>query len=228
MSNLTARLDPPYLYCLIDTSYAIENLPNIVREALAGGVKLFQLRAKDSDEEALIRLAKDIKKQLDFVASDNLLIINDNPHICKLIDADGVHLGADDMSPQSARELLGGNAIIGATIHNIEEAESMAYNFVDYVGIGPVFASPTKKNLTPLSPQDLRDLIASIRRHSRHDGRNDGRNECPIICIGGIEQNNMQLLKDYKIDGIALAAAISNPATTTSVCKTILAELKSW
>ncbi len=241
MSNLTARLESPYLYCLADTSYGTEQLPSRVKAAVAGGAKLFQLRAKGVAEEELVVLGKAIKQELQASASDNLLIINDHPQICKLVNADGVHLGAEDLSPQVAREMLGDNAIIGATIHNIKEAENMSYKFVDYVGIGPVFASPTKKNLLPLSGQELRELITTIRISSGPNGNNSGNNngpqealikeaskEVPIICIGGIEQNNMQLLQEYDIDGIAVASAIANPATTKSVCEKMLRQIQNW
>lgn len=234
MSNLTARLDPlqpPYLYCLADTSYGIENIPSMVTQALAGGARIFQLRAKNTPQDTLVELGQSIKQQIKDAGDDALLIINDHPDLAKQVAADGVHLGAQDMSPQMARQILGKSGIIGVTIHNIGEAQDIfdaqsdnADNIdcIDYVGIGPVFSSSTKNDLPPLNPHidphDLLELIKSVRSLS----------DCPIICIGGIDENNMQQLQEYKIDGIAMAAAIANPATTMSSCQNIIHQLNSW
>ncbi len=193
----------------------------MVTQALAGGTKLFQLRGKGIATTELVNLGLILKQLLLAAGKDNLLIINDNPDACKKIGADGVHLGAGDMAPKDARDMLGDDAIIGVTLHNKEEALEIFTTIketVDYVGIGPVFASPTKEDLLPLAAEELQELIASVREHSN----------CPIICIGGINYNNMQLLSSYKIDGVAVVSAIAKAEAPTAVCKNMLKELRSW
>lgn len=221
MSRLVARLKPPYLYCIADTSYGVESIPLMVELALAGGTKLFQLRGKGIATRELVNLGLTLKQLLLDAGKGNLLLVNDNPDACKEIGADGVHLGAGDMDPRDAREMLGNDAIIGVTLHNKEEALEIfttVKETVDYVGIGPVFASPTKEDLLPLAAEDVQELIASVREHSN----------CPIICIGGIKYKNMQLLSSYKIDGVAVVSAIAKAGDPTAVCKNMLQELHSW
>ena len=150
-----------------------------------------------------IELSKQLKAVINQDAN-NILLINDSPELCQELGADGVHLGQADMPPQQARQILGEQAIIGGTIHNIQEAEAAPYSLLDYVAVGPVFASPTKQDLAPLGIAGARQLSDSIRRLSPHT---------PVVIIGGIKYSNMDQLKPIRPDALALISALaSDPA----------------
>ena len=215
------------LYAILDTSYPDDFLLGLARELLAAGVSSFQLRAKhklqaDTLGQTLgkttsqttgktinqtinqtIELGKQLKAVINQDAN-NILLINDSPERCQELGADGVHLGQADMPPQQARQILGEQAIIGGTIHNIQEAEAAPYSMLDYVAVGPVFASPTKQDLAPLGIAGARQLSDSIRRLSPHT---------PVVIIGGIKYSNMDQLKPIRPDALALISALaSDPA----------------
>lgn len=218
MSNLVNKLAPPYLYVILDTSYPQGQLLDLAHACLQGGIKLFQLRCKDMEENKLVRLGVQIKDIIKTAGEDNLLIINDKPQVCMTVAADGVHLGQEDASPIEARDLLGETAIIGATVHNQQEASLIAYDVIDYVGVGPVFASPTKRGLSPLDK--LEGLVANIHQHSER--------RVPVVAIGGIKYDNMDSLKTSKVDGIAVVAAIADAAMPEEICRSMLAKMRSW
>ena len=122
------------------------------------------------------------------------LIINDNVQFAIDIDADGVHLGQDDMNPAEARKLLGTDKIIGVTAKTVEQAKRAEADGADYLGSGAVFGSTTKLNAKPMTKELLREITAAV--------------DIPVVAIGGINADNAVTLKDTGIAGIAVVGAI--------------------
>jgi thiamine-phosphate pyrophosphorylase len=179
------------------------SLEAIVLQAVQGGVTVVQLREKISATTTrtnIIALAKQLKQLLKPYGV--LLIINDHVDIALEIDADGVHIGQQDMDYPTARKLLGPNKIIGLSVTNLQEAKAAEeYLDIDYLGVGPIFPTKTKTDATP--PMSTLGLKA-IKKISAH----------PLIVIGGIYEDNTAAVLQAGADGIAVISAIcaaSNP-----------------
>lgn len=181
-----------YLITDLGLSCGRTNL-DIVRAAVKGGVTMVQLREKEIEEQAFVKEAKALKK---FLASLNIpLIINDNVDVALESGADGVHLGQDDMAPAEARRILGREAIIGLSVGSVEEMALFDPAVVDYVGIGPAFATTTKTNAgAALGVEGIRKLRKMI--------------SVPCVAIGGINQSNAADIMQSGVDGIAVVSAI--------------------
>lgn len=182
------------LYAVTDRSWLKENqtLTDSVEKAILGGVTIVQLREKNTDFEEQLSLAQELKT---VCKKYNVpLIINDSVELALKSGADGIHLGQSDGDIKKAREILGDNAIIGATAHNVNEAVSAFKSGADYLGCGAVFGSSTKNNTVPLSFDELKKICENV--------------SIPVAAIGGINQENISLLKNTGISGAAVVSAI--------------------
>lgn len=167
-------------------------LADAVEQAVKGGATIVQLREKHRSEEEIIDMAKGL---IPVCHRYNVpLIINDSIRIAYKAGADGVHLGLTDGDIIYARRVLGENAIIGATAHNLHEAQAAWAAGADYLGCGAVFGSSTKKNTVPLSIEELNRICTQI--------------SVPVVAIGGINTENAMKLKGSGIDGIAVVSAL--------------------
>lgn len=163
-----------------------------IRAAIEGGCTMVQLREKDINSYLMYERALAAKKITD--AYRIPLIINDRLDIMQAVDASGVHLGQQDIPVKIARKLIGKDKIIGASVHSKEEAENAELAGADYLGVGAIFPTITKKNTiaTPISV--LREIKKNV--------------SVPVVAIGGINKGNIRKLKDSHIDGIAVISAI--------------------
>ena len=158
------------LYAVTDRSWLNgRSLQEVVEEAIRGGVTMVQLREKNLDKALFLKEALELKKICH--THDVPLLINDDVEICRLADADGVHIGQEDMRIAEARSLLGKDKIIGVTVHNTEQALIAAQEHADYLGAGAAFGSTTKQNVQRLS----RDGYLAIT----------GRVSVPVVAIVG-------------------------------------------
>lgn len=144
---------------------------------------------------SFIKIASTTKERCKKV--DATFIVNDRVDIALTVNADGVHLGQDDLPICEARHLLGKDKIIGISTHSMEEALLAESKGADYIGFGPVFKTTTKKNA--LDSRELSEL---------HDIMN--KISIPVIAIGGINLDNLQSLMDSRVDGVATISAIAN------------------
>lgn len=149
-------------------------LMQVVTEAVRGGVGAVQLREKEADAARIIALARGVSRICR--EAGVLFIINDRVDIAAAVDADGVHLGQDDLPIEDARRILGGSKLIGLSTHSVEQALDAQERGADYIGVGPVFATPTKEG----RPAVGIDLIRAVK-DSIH---------IPFVAIGGIDLNN--------------------------------------
>lgn len=181
------------LYAVTDRSWLNgETLYEQVEKALKGGVTFLQLREKGLDEDAFLKEAKEMKKLCSRYHVP--LIINDNVKIALESDADGVHVGQEDMEAGKVRKELGPDKIIGVSAHNAREAILAFKQGADYLGAGAVFGSSTKKNASNLSYETLQEICRSV--------------DLPVVAIGGIGEENIPKLAGSGICGVAVVSAL--------------------
>ncbi len=146
-----------------------------IAQILNAGVKLIQYREKNKTAQEIIKIGKKLRQLCSMY--DALLIVNDRVDIAKIIDADGVHLGQDDIDINSARKILGDDKIIGISTHKPDDAIIAQDNNADYIGVGPVFKTPTKPNTDPVGLEYVKWVKNNIR--------------IPFYAIGSIDENNI-------------------------------------
>lgn len=163
-----------------------------IEEALQGGVTILQLREKELDEDSFINEAIEVKN---ICRKHGVpLIINDNVNVALKSGADGVHVGIEDMPIDEIRRTVPDSFIIGATCKTVEQAQSAERLGADYMGVGAVFPSPTKKNAVRITREQLKEICTSV--------------SIPAVAIGGISLENVDELKDGGMSGIAVVSAV--------------------
>ncbi len=188
-----------------------------VRLALEGGCRWIQLRIKEASDEEVSPLAAEAKELCRRYGAT--FIIDDRVRLVKEIQADGVHLGKNDMPPAKARELLGNRFIIGGTANTFVDIKALAAAGVDYIGCGPFRFTTTKRNLAPiLGMEGYREIITRMR---------DAGIELPIVAIGGITAEDVPGLISTGLSGIAVSGAILNVPDPTEEVKHLISILKS-
>lgn len=168
----------------------------LVEFACEGGVNWVQLRVKNKSKGELLSIANEVKQ---ICKSHNAtFIVNDHVWLAKEIEADGVHLGMQDMSPKEARKMLGPGFIIGGTAHNLEEVKYQIENDVDYIGIGPYRFTSTKNDLSEiLGLTGIDKILQEVKTKIR------------FIAIGGIKVDDISSLLNRGIYGVAVSSAIN-------------------
>lgn len=188
------------LYAITDRQWLQgARLSEHVKLAIEGGATMIQIRDKDilsTDSDAGLKDEYSEALEIKRICHEHKvpLIINDNVQFAIDIDADGVHLGQDDMNPAEARKLLGTDKIIGVTAKTVEQAKKAQADGADYLGSGAVFGSTTKLNAKPMTKELLREITAAV--------------DIPVVAIGGINADNASTLKGTGIAGIAVVGAI--------------------
>lgn len=176
-----------------------EQIANIAK-ALDVGCKWIQLRYKNKPIEEVLTLAKMVQKICK--AYDAKLIINDHVEVAYQIDADGVHLGLNDISIAEARKLLKQNKIIGGTANTIEDVLQRVHEKCDYIGLGPFRFTTTKEKLSPiLGLEGYQNILCELKNRNI---------EIPIYAIGGIEEDDIEKLVVTGVYGIAVSGLITN------------------
>lgn len=182
------------LYLVTDRSILKDrDFYKAVEDALKGGTTLVQLREKDLSSLEFFRLAVQLKE---LVHSYNVpLIINDRLDIALAVDADGLHIGQDDLPLEIARELLGPDKILGYSVANIEQALYGQKHGADYLGAGTVYPTGSKADANnPIGLQALKSIKESVN--------------IPVVGIGGIGMDNIADVKKTGIDGVSVISAI--------------------
>jgi thiamine-phosphate pyrophosphorylase len=198
------------LYGILDLGYVADDKAlNIAGKMLAGGVQLLQLRGKGRKPQEIVPLACKLAKlcrehQVPF-------ILNDHPELVSEAGADGAHVGQDDMSVADARMLTGEHTIIGKSTHSLAQALAARKEGSDYIGFGPLFATPTKPDYTPIGLDEIREVQNLVL--------------LPVFCIGGIKRENLPKVvaagarRVVIVSGILLAP---DPQAYCQECKRIL------
>lgn len=194
----------------INTNYDIQEC---VRQAILGGVTIVQVREKNKNFDEFYLIASKIKKVTDTFHIP--LVINDNIDIALKINADGIHIGQDDISCLEARKILGQNKIIGVTVTTLEQAEKAIEQGATYLGVGAIYKSTTKKDAKIVTQEEFNKII----------------NYCkvPIVVIGGINENTIPNFKKCNISGYAMIRPIlgkKNIMESTRKLKRLILENK--
>lgn len=163
-----------------------------IEESIKGGVKIVQLREKNSSTKDFYEKALKVKEICKNYGA--LFIINDRLDIAQAVEADGVHLGQTDMPIEKARKILKNKFLIGATARNAKEAKKAELSGADYIGSGAIFGTNTKDNAKKLEMEDLKKIVNSVK--------------IPVFAIGGINISNVSLLKNIGLQGICLVSGI--------------------
>ena len=198
------------LYGILDTGYvARASMISMANSLIDGGVDILQLRAKKSSKEEIRSMATELSPLCRNAGIP--FILNDHPDLVPETGATGAHIGQDDGSVAEARRLAGPDALIGKSTHSLEQAVATAAERPDYLGFGPLFATPTKPDYTPIGIAEIREAYRLV--------------SLPIFCIGGIKLSNLPEVIQAGAQRVVLVSDLllaGNPSQQTSVCRAIL------
>jgi thiamine-phosphate pyrophosphorylase len=181
------------LYGIIDLGYAERrDAARIVEQMVEGGVDLIQLRGKTKSIEELMELSDELHELT--AKSSTPLIVNDHAEIARRVPVEGVHVGQDDDTIQLARQKAARKILVGKSTHSLEQARAAQSEGADYIGFGPIFATPTKPDYTPIGLEDVRRVHAEVN--------------LPIFCIGGINIDNLQSVIDAGAKRVVMVSAL--------------------
>lgn len=187
-----------------------ETLEESVELAIKGGVSVVQLREKECTSREFYQMAKAVKTITD--AYEIPLLINDRVDIALAVGADGVHLGQKDIPVQAARDLLGADKIVGATANTVELAEQAWQSGADYLGVGDIFGTTTKSDTKQISLEDLKAIRAAV--------------QIPVVAIGGVNEENISLLRETGVEGAAVISAVVGQKDITAAAERLISNFR--
>ena len=201
------------LYAVTDRSWLKENetLLDVVKEVVKNGATFLQIREKDlngADFEAEAKTLQDIcrEHQVPYV-------VNDNVEIAMKIHADGVHVGQSDIKGRDIRAMIGSDKILGISAGTVEEAVAAEQAGADYIGVGAIFGTSTKKNARNITMDRLNEIVEAV--------------EIPVVAIGGINATNISELAGSKVDSVAVVSAIFAAEHPGEATKELLLKAKA-
>jgi thiamine-phosphate pyrophosphorylase len=193
----------PSLYVILDRTVARgRDLETVLEAVISGGCRMVQLREKEWASGRLLPLAEALRERCR--RADVTFIVNDRVDLALAVDADGVHLGQDDLPPRAARPLLRRSMILGRSTHSVAQARTAQTDGADYVAVGSMFPTTTKSDFELVGPE----LVRLTRPHVR----------VPLIGIGGITVENVADVIGAGADGVAVISAVCaapDPAAAT-------------
>ena len=193
------------LYAVTDRAWLKENedLTSVCKSVIENGATFLQIREKDLDEGTFEQEAEALKK---LCAQYHIpFVVNDSVEIALDIDADGVHVGQSDIKGRDIRSMIGNEKILGISAGTVEEAIAAEKAGADYIGVGAVFGTSTKRNARNLTVEKLKEISESV--------------SIPVVAIGGIGVSNVMELVESGVDGVAVVSAIfaaENPGEATA------------
>lgn len=198
------------LYAVTDRGWVgRQTLFQQVECALRGGVTCVQLREKELNEDAFLAEAREIQELCGRYGVP--FLINDNVELALAVDADGVHVGQEDMDARDVRSLIGKDKILGVTAKTVEQALRAQEAGADYLGSGAIFGSTTKTNAKPMSRELLQSICQSV--------------SIPVVAIGGIQRSNIASLAGTDIRGVAVVSGIFAAGDIQAECRCLRAEV---
>lgn len=202
----------PALYVILDRGAARgRDLVDLLAAAIAGGCRMVQLREKEWPSGQLLPLAERLRARC---AADGVtFIVNDRVDLALAVDADGVHLGQDDLPARVARPLLRPGMILGVSTHDVGQARAALADGADYIAVGSMFPTPTKPAFQLVGPGLIRKLRAEI--------------PVPLVGIGGITHDNVQEVIRAGADGIAVISAVAAAADARAACERFLGLIRA-
>jgi len=184
----------------------VENAVSMTCRMLEGGVEILQLRAKTFPVETIAAVAGEV---LPICRSFGVpFILNDHPELVLPTGADGVHVGQDDLSVPRVREMVGAESLIGLSTHSLPQAVAAQDVKPDYIGFGPLFATPTKPDYVPAGLEDIREVHRQV--------------SLPVFCIGGIKLENLETVLAAGARRVVIVSGILQAADVTEYCRKCL------
>ncbi len=201
-----------YLYGIVDLGYVPpERVREVTEKLVEGRIDLLQLRAKDLPIDQVENLGQTM---LEVTAPAGVpLILNDYPDLLRTVAAQGCHVGQEDYPIADARALAGRPCVVGKSTHSFEQALAAEAEGADYLGFGPIFATPTKPAAVPLGPEQIRAVTSTV--------------DLPVFCIGGINAANLDRIKTAGASRICVVSAlllVDDIAKQTTVLRCRLGE----
>ena len=201
----------PRLYAIIDPAQSGGRAPvDAVADLLAAGVRLVQLRDKRSSSGEFYKSAKRVAECVHKVGG--VFIVNDRADVVRAVDADGVHVGQDDLPVEAARALLGPGKLVGCSTHNLDQVREAEHSLADYVAFGPIFATGSKENPDPVvGLEGLREARKATRK--------------PLVAIGGITLENAAVVIAAGADSVALIRGLVGAGDIRKTAEAFLLQL---
>jgi len=205
----------PHLYPILDAELLAArslSLAAVASELRAAGVTLLQYRDKDGSPQEILRACAILREAM--AGSPCRLILNDRPDLAVLANFDGVHVGQDDLSPEDARRIVGPDRIVGVSTHTYEQVRLADQSCTDYIAIGPIFVTRTKRKPDPVvGLEGVRRARALTRK--------------PLVAIGGITLASARSVIDAGADSVAVISALLAPnQSTEQLARDFLARLR--
>ena len=205
-----SRLRLPVLYAIVDPLDTGRTPIELASAYLAGGARLLQLRLKGASSRNLYETALAIRAATR--AAGALFVVNDRPDVAAAVEADGVHLGQDDVPVAVARAVLGPDRFVGVSTHDLDEARAAVSAGADYLGVGPVYDTTSKAGALPARGFDL---VRSVRALT----------DRPLVAIGGIDATTAPAVRGVGADAIAMIGALARAPDPAAAVRTVLAAL---
>jgi len=210
VNNILRKLSDCRLYGILDLSYVnTADAARVTEAMIQGGVDLIQLRGKQCSLDELADLAVRLHEVTSRFATP--LIVNDHAEIAAKVPVEGVHVGQNDDLIDVARKKTGRNVLVGKSTHNFEQALSAQYEGADYIGFGPIFATPTKPDYQPIGLKQIESVHRNVA--------------LPIFCIGGIKIDNLEQVIAAGARRVAIVSGLlkaPNIAEYARACKKLL------
>jgi thiamine-phosphate pyrophosphorylase len=180
--------------------------------AVAAGVRLFQYRNKSGSRKEVYNVSHELADMVK--RSGGVFIVNDHADIAKAVDADGVHLGQDDLPIAYGRKIMGQNKLIGISTHSVEQAREAETAGADYIGFGPLFPTTTKETGPHQGVERLRLLRNAVM--------------LPVLAIGGITPNNLAEAMQAGADGVAVISAVLSAPDPGAVARDLIKRINTF
>lgn len=202
------------LYAVTSLERDTDSILTQIEDAYKGGVDIVQLRSKALSDSSMLRLGKKIRQVA--IHSRKLFFVNDRIDIALALEADGVHLGQDDMPLTEAKKLIRRSGVklrIGKSTHSLKQAQSSIVEKPDYIGVGPIFETPTKPSYDAVGLQLIRQVSSQI--------------SIPFVAIGGIDINNIDSVLQAGATRVAVVRAIFSNGDSYDAAKKLRIKIES-
>jgi thiamine-phosphate pyrophosphorylase len=204
-----------HLYGIIDLGYVplIQDCNRIAQQMIEGGVDLIQLRGKGKSIGDLANVATALHEITCRFSTP--FIVNDHAEVVRRVGAEGVHVGQDDDSIELARRKAGRNVLVGKSTHSVDQARAAQREGADYIGFGPIFATPTKPDYTPIGLSQIKKVHSDVN--------------VPIFCIGGIKLDHLKEVIAAGAQRVAIVSGLLKAPDITEyarACKRLLLEIE--
>jgi thiamine-phosphate pyrophosphorylase len=217
LTQRRAALEKARFYSILDTGYvAPDRLVAVAEQIVRGGVDLLQFRAKGWMRSEIVRVGQELREiipAIDAATPGPLFILNDHPGLVEEIGADGVHVGQDDLSVDTAREQAGAEVLVGKSTHSLEQAIAAEREEPDYIGVGPLFATPTKPDYVPVGLELIGQVAAKVR--------------VPQFCIGGVNEKTLPSVLAAGARRVVIVSDLLRSDDIRAYCARVRAALSS-